>query len=149
MENKLPSIAGFPKKRTTPEYLHRYNGAIQPEMEYPMPYLMLQTNLVIPLEETTPLLENLSEAVAKALGKPESYVMVALADGTPMLFAGSDEPTAYLELKSLGLPDAMTPALSRTLCGLIEQQLEIDQDRIYIEFSSPADHLWGWNGETF
>lgn len=114
-----------------------------------MPYLMLQTNLVIPLEETTPLLENLSEAVAKALGKPESYVMVALADGTPMLFAGSDEPTAYLELKSLGLPDAMTPALSRTLCGLIEQQLEIDQDRIYIEFSSPADHLWGWNGETF
>jgi phenylpyruvate tautomerase PptA (4-oxalocrotonate tautomerase family) len=114
-----------------------------------MPYLMLQTNVVIPEEEITPLLENLSAAVAKALDKPENYVMVALEDGTPMLFAGSDEATAYLELKSLGLPDAQTPALSRTLCGLIEQQLEIDQKRIYIEFSSPADHLWGWNGETF
>jgi phenylpyruvate tautomerase len=122
-----------------------FNRRVEP----PMPYLMLQTNLEIPPEETIPLLENLSAAVAKALGKPESYVMVALEDSTPMLFAGNDDPTAYLELKSLGLPEAMTPALSKTLCGLIEQQLEIDQDRIYIEFSSPADHLWGWNGETF
>ena len=114
-----------------------------------MPYLMLQTNVVIPDEEITPLLENLSVAVAKALDKPESYVMVALEDGTPMLFAGNDDPTAYLELKSLGLPEAMTPTLSKALCGLIEQQLDIEQERIYIEFASPADHLWGWNGETF
>ncbi len=114
-----------------------------------MPYLMLQTNIEIPADGIHTLLENLSAAVAKALGKPESYVMVALDDGRPMFFAGSDEPTAYIELKSLGLPDSMTPALSRTLCGLIEQQLEIDQERIYIEFSSPANHLWGWNGETF
>ncbi len=114
-----------------------------------MPYLMLQTNIEIPLDSANALLKNLSTAVAKALGKPESYVMVALDDGRPMFFAGSDEPTAYIELKSLGLPGTMTPALSRTLCGLIEQQLEIDQERIYIEFSSPANHLWGWNGETF
>ncbi len=114
-----------------------------------MPYLMLQTNIEIPQKEIAPLLKTISETVAKALGKPESYVMVALHDGTPMLFAGNDDPTAYLELKSLGLPDTLTSALSRTLCGLIEQQLEIDQDRIYIEFSNPADHLWGWNGETF
>ena len=114
-----------------------------------MPYLMLQTNLEIPLETTNLLLESLSEAVAKALNKPESYVMVALEDGTPMLFAGSDEATAYLELKSLGLPESSVPALSRTLCGLIEQQLQISQDRIYIEFASPKGNLWGWNGETF
>lgn len=114
-----------------------------------MPYLMVQTNVVIPEEEITPLLQHLSAETARALGKPASYVMVALQDGTPMLFAGSDDATAYLELKSLGLPDSQIPALSKSLCGLIEQQLDIPQERIYIEFSSPKDHMWGWNGETF
>lgn len=114
-----------------------------------MPYLMLQTNVEISRDGADIVLKNLSAAVARALGKPESYVMIALDSGKPMLFAGSAEPTAYMELKSLGLPEAATPALSQTLCGLIEQQLEISQERIYIEFSNPANHLWGWNGETF
>lgn len=114
-----------------------------------MPYLKLQTNLEIPLEETVPLMEILSAAVARALDKPEEYVMIALEESRPMLFAGNDEATAYLELKSLGLPESKTAALSKSLCGLIEQQLEIPQERIYIEFASPARHLWGWNGATF
>ena len=114
-----------------------------------MPYLLLQTNVEIPLDGTETLLKSLSSAIAKALGKPENYVMVTLEGARPMLFAGSTEPTAYLEIKSIGLPEATTPSLSRMLCGLIEQQLEINQERIYIEFSSPSAHLWGWNGETF
>ena len=114
-----------------------------------MPYLLLQTNVEIPSDGTETLLKNLSTTVAKALGKPESYVMVALEGSRPMLFAGNIEPAAYIELKSIGLPETTTSSLSRTLCGLIEQQLEISQERIYIEFSSPASHLWGWNGETF
>lgn len=149
MENESASIAELPGKRTTQESLHRYNGAIFCSPEKAMPYLKLQTNLEIPMEETVPLMENLSAAVAKALDKPEEYVMIVLEESTPMLFAGSDDATAYMELKSLGLPDNQIPALSKTLCGVIEQQLDIPQDRIYIEFSSPKDHMWGWNGETF
>lgn len=66
-----------------------------------------------------------------------------------MLFGGSDEPTAYLELKSIGLPQEATTALSGALCDLISEHLEISKDRIYIEFANAERKMWGWNGATF
>ena len=66
-----------------------------------------------------------------------------------MLFAGSNEPLAYLELKSIGLPADKTTQFSATLCDLISTTLSIQSDRIYIEFSDAPRHLWGWNGKTF
>jgi phenylpyruvate tautomerase PptA (4-oxalocrotonate tautomerase family) len=83
------------------------------------------------------------------LGKPERYVMVRLEHNPHMLFAGSDAPLAYLELKSIGLPGERTADYSRDLSELIGKQLQIPSDRVYIEFSDAARHLWGWNGATF
>lgn len=114
-----------------------------------MPYLRIQTN-VRPEPSALPgLLAALSTEVAAALGKDERYVMVALEAGTPMLFAGSDAPLAYLELKSLGLPAAQTGTLSRTLCRAVGDGLGVAPERIYIEFADAPAHLWGWNGATF
>ncbi|MGE0372443.1 MAG: phenylpyruvate tautomerase MIF-related protein [Gammaproteobacteria bacterium] len=113
-----------------------------------MPCLRIQTNAEPDPSALPGLLAALSQAVAAALGKDERYVMVALDAGTPMLFAGSDAPLAYLELKSIGLP-ARTEALSRTLCRAVGEGLGIPADRIYIEFADAPPHLWGWNGGTF
>jgi len=110
---------------------------------------MLQTNVELIPDSRNDLMKSLSTRLAELLGKPESYIMVALEDGTSMLFAGSDEPLAYLELKSLGLPEEHSAELSKGLCDLINRELEIPVERIYIEFSSPPRHLWGWNGATF
>ena len=114
-----------------------------------MPYLMLQTNTVISQEDISDKLKALSVAVSRALGKPENYVMIALESDTAMMFAGDDSPTAYIELKSLGLPEDKTSFFSEALCTVIEQELGIPQNRIYIEFSGPERHMWGWNGATF
>ncbi|MCK5919804.1 MAG: hypothetical protein KAG66_02615, partial [Methylococcales bacterium] len=38
---------------------------------------------------------------------------------------------------------------SRALCELVENELGIPADRIYIEFSNPERHMWGWNEGTF
>jgi hypothetical protein len=35
------------------------------------------------------------------------------------------------------------------LCGFITQELGIAAERIYIEFSGPERHMWGWNNKTF
>ncbi|MEW8510880.1 MAG: hypothetical protein AB2608_08600 [Candidatus Thiodiazotropha sp.] len=32
---------------------------------------------------------------------------------------------------------------------MMEQQLAIPAERVYIEFSSAERHLWGWNATTF
>ncbi|MFP5345137.1 MAG: phenylpyruvate tautomerase MIF-related protein, partial [Gammaproteobacteria bacterium] len=53
-----------------------------------MPYLKLQTNTGVNPAQTGALLKKLSKTVAQHLGKPESYVMVALEPPAPMLFAG-------------------------------------------------------------
>lgn len=114
-----------------------------------MPYLAIQTNQRLDAEQTAALLQKSSKTVSEILGKPESYVMVAIQDAVPMLFAGKPDPTAYLQLKSLGLPESSTADFSRALCEVINQQLAIAPERIYIEFSGPERHMWGWNNNTF
>ncbi|VAX04704.1 hypothetical protein MNBD_GAMMA20-868 [hydrothermal vent metagenome] len=114
-----------------------------------MPLLKIHTNQ--PLDDTaqTALMQKASAKVAELLGKPEHYVMIALDTDQAMLFASSSAPLAYLELKSIGLPDDATTALSAALCQLVSEELTIAQDRIYIEFTNARRHLWGWDGHTF
>lgn len=112
-----------------------------------MPVLKIQTNISI--HDKQGLLQTASKHIASVLGKPESYVMIILSDESDMLFAGTDSPLAFLELKSLGLPENQTRALSESLCSLIEKELGIDSARIYIEFASPERHMFGWNKATF
>jgi len=114
-----------------------------------MPYLNIQTNVHLDDSGRASLLKSASQTVASILGKPESYVMVHLDAGNAMFFAGSDAPLAYLQMKSLGLPENETRTFSQILCELIQAELGIDSERIYIEFSSPERHMWGWNGGTF
>ncbi|MCV6636756.1 phenylpyruvate tautomerase MIF-related protein [Candidatus Albibeggiatoa sp. nov. NOAA] len=114
-----------------------------------MPYLLIQTNVELDAEQQMTLVSQASKTVAAILGKSEDYVMVTLQPNTMMSFAGGFESAAYLELKSLDLPEQQTAQFSATLCQLIEQMLNISPTRIYIEFSNGQRSLWGWNGKTF
>ena len=114
-----------------------------------MPLLRIQTNRPLGADILRELPKLASQRVAALLGKPERYVMVTLEHNPAMLFAGTDAPLAYLELKSIGLPTARTGELSKGLCELVGQQLGIAQDRIYIEFANASGNLWGWDGGTF
>jgi phenylpyruvate tautomerase PptA (4-oxalocrotonate tautomerase family) len=114
-----------------------------------MPYLKIQTNLPITKKAERMILKNASNLVAVLLEKPESFVMVALQPDTPMLFAGSDEPVAFLELKSVGLPGRKTKSLCQALCELIEGHLGIARDRVYVKFIDVNRGMWGWKGDVF
>lgn len=112
-----------------------------------MPYLKLTTNINI--SDAPELLKQFSQLVAKQTGKPESYVMVEIASGQSLLFAGSNAPAAYLECKSIGLSVSQTKPLSAAICQLLQSRLQIEQQRVYIEFSDCPANYWGWNGSTF
>lgn len=114
-----------------------------------MPVLKIQTNVEISEYTKLNLLHDASAKIAAILGKPERYVMVIIEPNPHMLFAGDDSPLAYLELKSIGLPSDRTSEISEDLSNLINQQLSITADRIYIEFSNAERHMWGWSGGTF
>ena len=114
-----------------------------------MPYLKINTNQKLDNDSEVELASAASPLLAKMLGKPESYIMIEVHSGVSMQFAGSTEPLAYLELKSIGLPEDKTQDLSLALCALIHENLGIDTDRIYIEFANADRHMWGWNSGTF
>ena len=111
-----------------------------------MPYLNIVTNQAINDEAT--LLKSASQTVSKAAGKPEAYVMVAVESKANMSMSGNDAPAAFLDYRALGLPADRT-AFSDALCNLINDQLGIDGDRIYISMTDSERQNWGWNHGTF
>lgn len=114
-----------------------------------MPYLLIQTNRKMSEEQANSLMSKTSSTVSEILGKPENYVMVTIQHSQHMLFAGNHDHLAYLELKSIGLPENSTAELSQALCSLIHSDLGIDTGRIYIEFANAERHMWGWDKRTF
>lgn len=114
-----------------------------------MPMLKIKTNQPLDADLQKTLLSSAAQEVAAMLSKPERYVMVSLEHNPAMLFGGSDAPLAYLELKSIGLPTSRTPDLSSSLCKLMQEQLGLAADRVYIEFADAPRAMWGWNGGTF
>lgn len=114
-----------------------------------MPLLKIQTNVTLQAKDVEILMSQASKLVASELDKPESYVMISFEPHQQMLFAGSNEPLAYLELKSIGLQESQTASLSASLCKFINDRINIPQERIYIEFADAPRKMWGWNNGTF
>ena len=112
-----------------------------------MPYLTITSNQVLDTDSSQ--LNMLSKTVSESLGKPETYVMVSFTHNPNMLFAGSNDPLAYCELKSLGLHESQTADLSKRLCNSLHHFYGIHPSRVYIEFSAPARAMWGWDNKTF
>ena len=116
-----------------------------------MPLIQVFTSAESPSpERTSRLLGELSQTLARELGKPESYMMTRLAPRSLMTFAGTTEPTCYAELSNIGnLSESDTARLSEVLCRLLSEGLGVAQDRIYLQFRNIEPHLWGHDGGTF
>ena len=114
-----------------------------------MPYLKLKTNQTTTQEQSTELLTEFSQLMAKETAKPERYVMVELNSNQDMVFSGNSDPLAYLECKSIGLSSQQAKSLSAAISQILNTRLNIPIDRIYIEFSNCPAEYWGWNGSTF
>lgn len=114
-----------------------------------MPLCTITTNQPLSSDQQQTVAKKLSQLVSTMLSKPENYVMVEIRGNASLLFAGSNEPCIYVELKSIGLPEQQTSSLSQQLAASLQQQLQVASERIYIEFSNAQRHMWGWNGTTF
>jgi phenylpyruvate tautomerase len=121
----------------------------RPQAHTAMPYLSIQTNVSVSAERQSELLAAASVLISKQLGKPESYVMVAVEPVARMTFAGSENPAAFLRLESIGLPDAKLKPLSAALCELIETHCGVPPNRVFIRLIDVAAKFWGHAGDTF
>ena len=90
-----------------------------------------------------------SSLVAKAVGKPEAYVMVCLRESQTMCFAGTEDPTAFVGRSHWVALGAKKRTFSRTLCDFLQEKVGVPPNRTYIRFVSPQRSDFGFNGSTF
>lgn len=114
-----------------------------------MPYLKIETNSALSPGEKLYFLKKASLFLSKMLNKPEKVILVSLYDSVPMIFAGNTDPGAYLILKSIGLTKDKCPELSSALCELLQSELGILPERVYIDFNDINGKMFGWNKTTF
>nr|ABR17531.1 unknown [Picea sitchensis] len=115
-----------------------------------MPTLNLSTNVPVDSVVSSDILKDASKSVARIIGKPESYVMVLLKGGVPMLFGGSEEPAAYGEVVSIGgLGPGVNGKLSAAIADILESKQSVDKSRFYIKFYDVEGSYFGFRGSTF
>ena len=114
-----------------------------------MPLLRIQTNVAVPADKADALLSQGTDLIVNEMNKPREYVQVVVESEVAIAFAGTQEASAFVELRSLGLPEEMARLLSEKICGLLEVQLAIPSARVFINFFDFPRSMWGWDGKTF
>lgn len=96
--------------------------------------------------------ENYKARLGKAvslLGKPESYLMVGIAEDYDLYLAGKKlDKGAYVEVSLFG--QASSEAFDRMtgeICKALEEEMGIPGDKVYVKYHGVKD--WGWNGSNF
>ncbi|XP_043913873.1 macrophage migration inhibitory factor-like [Protopterus annectens] len=99
---------------------------------------------------TDSLYEELTNELAKAMGKPEQYIAIHINPDQRMWFGGTSEPCALCSLCSIGqIGGSRNKTYSKLLSEQLKKHLGIPSDRVYINFHDmPASNV-GWSGSTF
>jgi phenylpyruvate tautomerase len=114
-----------------------------------MPFFKIETNQQLNDTGTQNILKKSSELISEMLSKPEKFVMVSIETNKQMMFGGDTEPTAFVQLKSIGLPVDRCAEFSGKICQFLSDEFGIQPDRVFIDFKDLERNMFGWNGKTF
>lgn len=113
-----------------------------------MPFIDCKFSQKLTEEKKEKIKTELGKAVS-ILNKPESYLMVGIADGYDLYFAGKKlSEGAYLSVSLFGsLNSSACEKMTKTLCTLLERELYIPSSQVYVTYHGVEN--WGWNGGNF
>ena len=116
-----------------------------------MPLIQLDTSCDLSnSEKRTTIAKEISRLAAKCIGKPEQYVMASVRDNVVMTMSGTDAPAALVSVKSIsGLSREVNKKLLAEICQMLQKELGIAGDCIYLTFQELPPTHWGWNADTF
>jgi len=116
-----------------------------------MPLIQLDTSCTLSdQDKRQSLAKMLSRLAAEGIGKPEQYVMACVHDNVAMTMSGSTGPCALVTVKSIGgLSKAVNQTLASKVGQMLQKELAIPQNLVYLTFEDVAPTHWAWNGKTF
>jgi phenylpyruvate tautomerase len=116
-----------------------------------MPLILLDTSCDLSDQnKKQSVVKALSRVVAEGTGKPEQYVMAGVHDNVPMLMSGQPGPCALVTVKAIGgLSKAVNQTVAAQVGQMLQKELAIPGNRVYVTFEELAGSNWAWNGKTF
>lgn len=114
-----------------------------------MPYIEFTTNKTLRPGQAEALKAKLAALLADAFpGKTERWLMVKIAEGNAMYFAGSPEDCVMVDVSILGRhPEAAYRKMTAAVCEMVEKECGIPASRVYVKYGEYEQ--WGWNGSNF
>lgn len=114
-----------------------------------MPLIKMQTQVPLSKEHQTSILAAMSDIIEKETGKPASVIMATI-EQTPIMIAGKTDNAALFDIRGIGgLTQPINQAITKSLCTLCQEMLNIPPERIYATFTEVPRSNWGWNNKTF
>ncbi|GAB9475877.1 Atls1-like light-inducible protein [Globisporangium polare] len=114
-----------------------------------MPSVHVFSNVRKTSVDTPVALQALSKSLSLALDRPEQVVMAQLSLEQPMLFAGSDAPCAFVQIRSIGRIDSeLNPKTSRAVTAAVTEALGVPADRVFMNLDDVAITNWGLRATT-
>ena len=116
-----------------------------------MPLIQLDTSFSFPDQSRKQAIAKmLSQIAAEGTGKPEQYVMACIHDNLAMMMSGAAGPCALVTVKAIGgLNKSVNQTLAANVSQLLQKELNIPPNRIYLTFEELAPTHWAWEGKTF
>ncbi|MBQ9282356.1 MAG: hypothetical protein IJ207_09185 [Treponema sp.] len=113
-----------------------------------MPMIEAKVTKSLPEEKRDILKAEFGKAIS-LMNKPESYLMINLADNQDLYFSGKKlDNGAYVEIKVLGNVDrAASEKMTARTCQILEKELGIPGSNVYVSYFGTPN--WGWNGSNF
>lgn len=112
-----------------------------------MPLITTRVSTEISKEKELSLKAQFGSAIS-LIGKSESWLMVEFRDNCRLYFKGDAVPSAMLEVDLFGrASDSGYDKLTEKLTEIVEKELEIPRDRIYVKYSEIGH--WGYSGFNF
>lgn len=113
-----------------------------------MPFINLKTNVPVSEDKKTAIKSAFGKAIETIPGKSESWLMVGIEPEYTLYFKGQDLPCAMVEVSIFGEENsAAFNVLTRKICDILNEELEIEKSNIYIKYEATKN--WGWNGSNF
>ena len=115
-----------------------------------MPCINVKLNFKVNDDQKKNLLSKLADAVSEVTGKPKQYIMVIVEDDVTMTLGGGDEHCAFLDYRQVGAVNGNTnKKASKAFTRVLENELMLNPQKVYINFTGFAGDCWGFNGDTF
>ena len=113
-----------------------------------MPLALIYLGLKISDETKEEISKEAIKILSEVIGKPIKYCSSQIIESFGR-FGDSTEPSAFIDIKSIGGLQGKQSELSDKICTLIEAKTSIKGDKIYLNFTEFTGGNWGFNHKTF